>query len=74
MRRLSLPNASQSTHTTIFALDALTGRELWNSGSQVTSFSHFAGMTVANGRIYLPTYGGELYAFDVPPKASGTTR
>ena len=54
-----------STHATIFALDALTGKELWNSGRQVTSFSHFAGMTVANGRIYLPTYGGDLYAFGV---------
>lgn len=68
------PNASagsvnrlrNSTHATVFVLDALTGRELWNSGNQITSFSHYAGLTVANGRIYLPTYGGDVYAFGVP--------
>jgi len=55
-----------STHATIFALDALTGKELWTSGDQVTSFSHFAGLSVANGRVYLPTYDGTLYCFGVP--------
>ena len=55
-----------STHATLFALDALTGKELWTSGDQVTSFSHFAGLSVANGRVYLPTYDGTLYCFGVP--------
>jgi outer membrane protein assembly factor BamB len=55
-----------STHATLFALDALTGKELWSSGDQVTSFSHFGGLSVANGRIYLPTYDGTLYCFGVP--------
>ena len=55
-----------STHATVFALDALTGTELWSSGDQVGSFSHFAGLSVANGRIYLPTYDGTLYCFGVP--------
>ena len=54
-----------STHATVFALDALTGKELWSSGDQVTSFSHFAGLSVANGRLYLPTYDGTLYRFGV---------
>jgi len=55
-----------STHATVFALDAVTGKELWSSGDQVTSFSHFAGLSVANGRLYLPTYDGTLYCFGVP--------
>ena len=67
------PNASagsarrimNSGHATVFALDARTGAELWSSGDQVTSFSHFAGLSVANGRIYLPTYDGTLYCFGV---------
>jgi outer membrane protein assembly factor BamB len=58
---------SNSTHATLYALDALTGKELWSSGDQITSFSHFSGLTVANGRVYLPTYDGYLYCFGVTP-------
>lgn len=58
---------ASSRHATLFALDALTGRELWSSGNQITSFNHFSGLTVANGRVYLPTYDGYLYCFGVAP-------
>ena len=57
-----IPN---STHATLFALDALTGKELWNSGNQITSWNHFSGLTVANGRAYIGTYDGMLYCFGV---------
>ena len=56
-----------STHATLYALDAMTGKELWSSGNQIASFSHFSGVTVANGRVYLPTYDGYLYCFGVTP-------
>jgi outer membrane protein assembly factor BamB len=58
---------SNSTHATLYALDAMTGKELWSSGNQITSFNHFSGLTVANGRVYLPTYDGYLYCFGVTP-------
>ena len=58
---------TNSTHATLYALDALTGQELWSSGNQITSFNHFSGLTVANGRVYLPTYDGYLYCFGVAP-------
>lgn len=54
-----------STHITLYALNAATGQELWSSGSQITSFSHFSGITVANGRVYVPTFDGMLYCFGV---------
>ena len=44
-------------------LDAQTGDELYSSGEQITSFNHFSGLTVANGRVYLGTYDGTLYCF-----------
>jgi hypothetical protein len=59
-----IPN---SRHATIYALDGQTGRELWSSGQQITSWSHWSGMTVANGRAYLGTFDGMLYSFGVPP-------
>jgi outer membrane protein assembly factor BamB len=55
-----------STHATLYALDAETGKELYSSGSQIPSFAHFGGLSVANGRVYLGTYDSVLYAFGVP--------
>lgn len=56
---------ANSGHATIYALDARTGEELWNSGDQIKSFSHFSSMTVANGRVYLGTFDGMMYSFGV---------
>jgi outer membrane protein assembly factor BamB len=55
--------AEKSSHATIYVLDGRTGKELYSSGDQITSFSHFSGLTVANGRVYLGTYDGTLYCF-----------
>jgi outer membrane protein assembly factor BamB len=55
--------ASKSGAATIYVLDATTGKELWNSGTAIGTFSHFSGLTVANGRVYLGTYDGKLYCF-----------
>ena len=61
-----------STHAVLYALDAETGKELYSSGDQITSFAHFSGLSVANGRVYLGTYDGTLYSFGVPGAAGGT--
>lgn len=52
-------------HSTLYALDAKTGKELWSSGTQITSWNHFSGLTVANGRAYVGTFDGMLYCFGV---------
>jgi outer membrane protein assembly factor BamB len=55
--------ARNSTHAVLYALDAETGKELWNSGDQIKSFAHFTGLSIANGRVYLGTYDSVLYSF-----------
>ncbi len=52
-----------STHVELHAFDARTGEELWSSGKQITSFNHFTSASLANGRIYITTFDGTLYAF-----------
>ena len=54
-----------SRQATLYALDALTGKELWSSGNQIESWNHFSGLTVANGRAYIATFDGMLYCFGV---------
>jgi outer membrane protein assembly factor BamB len=60
---------AHSGHATLYALDALTGAELWSSGDQIASFSHFSSLAVANGRVYLGTYDGTMYCFGVKQAA-----
>jgi outer membrane protein assembly factor BamB len=58
--------AAKGTRATIYALDGQTGKELWSSGDQMHQWNHFGGITVVNGRVYLPTYDGTLYCFGLP--------
>jgi outer membrane protein assembly factor BamB len=45
----------------LYALDAITGKELYSSGEQITSFLHQAGVAVADGRIIFGTFDGTIY-------------
>jgi outer membrane protein assembly factor BamB len=61
----SIRRVANSRHAAMYALDALTGKELWSSGNQISSWNHFSGLTVANGRAYIGTFDGMLYCFGV---------
>jgi outer membrane protein assembly factor BamB len=57
---------ASSRRAALYALDAQTGKELWSSGDQITSWNHFSGLTVANGKAYVATFDGTLYCFGIP--------
>ncbi len=61
---------SNSTKAVLYALDAQTGKELWSSGDQIASWSHWGGLSVANGRVYINTFDGMQYCFGI---ANGAT-
>ncbi|HTL03307.1 MAG TPA: PQQ-binding-like beta-propeller repeat protein [Vicinamibacterales bacterium] len=54
-----------SRKAALYALDGQTGKVLWSSGTQIESWNHFSGLTVANGRAYIATFDGMLYCFGV---------
>lgn len=54
-----------STHAVLWAFDSDTGKELFSSGDTISSFTHFGGIAVSNGRIFVTTYDGMLYAFGI---------
>jgi outer membrane protein assembly factor BamB len=54
-----------STHATLYALDAATGKEMYSTGDQVTAPGSLTGVTVANGRVYFTTNDNTLYAFGI---------
>ncbi len=54
-----------STHAVLYALDAETGKELWNSGDQIESWNHWSGISEANGHVYIGTFTSDLYCFGI---------
>jgi hypothetical protein len=47
-------------------LDAGTGRELWSSGSTITSFVHGPAVWPGIGQIHVAAYDNAIYAFGFP--------
>jgi outer membrane protein assembly factor BamB len=58
--------AQRSRPAVLYALEGTTGKELWNSGTTITSFVHSAGLSGGLGQIYVGTYDNTLYAFGFP--------
>ena len=57
--------AKRSKPAVLYALDAATGKELWSSGTTITSFAR-AGLSAGGGQLYVVTYDNTLYAFGIP--------
>lgn len=58
--------AKRSKPAVLYALDAKTGKELWNSGTVIASFTHGVGPVGGDGTVLVATYDGTLYAFSHP--------
>ena len=54
---------ARSVPARLFALDGITGKELYSSGDIVTSFLHQAGLSVADDKIMFGTFDGTVYCF-----------
>lgn len=53
----------QGGRATLYALDAITGRQLWSSGDAISNWTHFSMPAVAGGRVFVTTNAGHVYAF-----------
>lgn len=56
----------RSKPAVLYALDATSGKELWNSGTTITSFVHTGGLSGGGSQLYLGTHDGTLFAFGFP--------
>jgi hypothetical protein len=52
-----------STHATLYALDGITGKEIYSTGDQVTAPGSLTGLSVANSRVYFTTTDNTIYVF-----------
>jgi len=47
----------------LYALNGVDGKELWTSGTTITSFFPGKSFWSANGQVYVGAFDGTLYAF-----------
>jgi outer membrane protein assembly factor BamB len=52
-------------HAILYALDAETGKELYNSGDAISGITHFSGIAISNGRVYVAGFDSVLYSFGI---------
>jgi hypothetical protein len=58
--------AQRSKAAVLYAMDGTTGKELWNSGTALTSYVHSGGLSSLFSTIYLTTSDNTLWAFGLP--------
>ena len=61
-------------HAILHALDAATGRELWSSGNAITGWTHFSGLAVGDGKVFVTTHDGTIYAFGLRAPGAASPR
>jgi hypothetical protein len=54
-----------STKAVLYAFDSETGKELFSSGDTISSFTHFGGIAISNGRVFVTAWDGTVYAFGI---------
>jgi hypothetical protein len=52
-----------STHATLYALDGVTGKQMYSTADQVTAPGSLTGLSIANGRVYFTTTDNILNVF-----------
>jgi outer membrane protein assembly factor BamB len=52
----------------LYALDAKTGKELYNSGNAMTGWVHFSGLALADGLVFAVDHDSTVYCFGLKGK------
>jgi outer membrane protein assembly factor BamB len=55
--------SQHTTHATLYAFDAETGKELYSSGDAIDDWTHLSSVTVADGKVFVTTRNANIYAF-----------
>ena len=61
----ALAGGNVGTNAVLYALDPATGKELWNSGTTITSTAS-AGMSAGTGQVHVVTADNTVYTFGIP--------
>jgi outer membrane protein assembly factor BamB len=57
--------AKHAGNTVLYAFDMTTGKQLFSSGDTMPSWTHFSGISISGGRVYVTTFDSTVYAFGI---------
>lgn len=57
---------AKSSKAVLYAIDSATGKDVWNSGSTLSSFVGTGRLAAGGSRVYVGTHDGNQYAFGFP--------
>jgi outer membrane protein assembly factor BamB len=52
-------------HAVLYAFDMTTGKELYSSGETMPGWTHFSGISISGGKVFVTTWDSNVYAFGV---------
>ena len=55
--------AKHTGHAVLYAFDMTTGKELYSSGETMPGWTHFSGISISGGKVFVTTYDSNVYAF-----------
>jgi hypothetical protein len=58
-------SAKHVGHAVLYAFDMTTGKELYSSGETMPGWTHFSGISISGGKVFVTTYDSNVYAFGV---------
>jgi outer membrane protein assembly factor BamB len=59
----------ETTHAILYALEPETGDEIYSSGDAMDSWNHYGELTVSDGKVYVTSYDGRVFAFGLGPSS-----
>ena len=57
--------AMHTGHAVLYAFDMTTGKELYSSGDTMPGWTHFSGISISGGKVFVTTWDSNVYAFGV---------
>jgi outer membrane protein assembly factor BamB len=65
-RQWEAKGRGRASNAVLYALDAATGKELWTSGTTITSPVRGVGPSAGDSQVYVAASDGTLYVFGMP--------
>jgi outer membrane protein assembly factor BamB len=63
-----LQRKENTERAVLYALDAKTGKVLYQSGNAIDTWVHFSGLALANGQVYAVDSNSQVYCFGLKGK------
>jgi outer membrane protein assembly factor BamB len=60
--------AANTRHAILYALNATTGKVLYESGNLISGWVHFSGLALAEGQVYAVDHDSQVYCFGLKAK------